>query len=755
MKSYCNAQKGIICLFAFIFLLLTVHISIAETGKSSGAVDELSKESKKTERFVSIDFNDVDISVFIKFISELTRKNFVIDKRVKGKVTIISPEKISIKEAYKVFESVLEVHGYATVKTGKIIKIIPAPDARSKNIETRFNEELASPEDKVVTQLILLEYADPAEIKRLFAPMISKSSVVLAYPPTNMMIVTDVYSNIRRLLRILEIIDVKGIGQELSIIPIEFADAANLVKLLDSVFKTKKRPKKGDIGKEIRFVTDERTNTIVLLASEDDTVRIKKLIAMLDKEVPRGKEKIRVYYLENATAEDLAKVLQELPAKQKGTVKGKKETPLISGDVIIKADKATNSLIIMADKDDYLVIEEIIEKLDIPRAMVYIECLIMEVNVNKAFQVGAEWVGGGKTTYDNKSGYFGGGFSGGKDNNSYSNIASISGGRFPSGFSLGILGEAVTIGEVTFPGLGAIIDAYKEDKDVHILSTPQILTTNNEEASIYVGKNIPYVTRLDRTEGGATDYSNYEYKDVGITLKITPQISKDRLVRLNIAQEVTKLESEIGDVRPTTLKRTIDTTVIVKDKNTVVIGGLIDDSFSNTEYRVPCLGNIPVLGWAFKSMVKSNDKTNLFIFLTPHVIKNPVEADTIYKEKKDRIDTIKEGSIKMYEGEKKQTKDVELSDLGYRCLQNKKYDKAGEYFERALEINPDNPYALLNMGVVYEVKGDKDKAIKIYKKLLAINPDVRAGTSTDPEKKGCKLVDIAKDNLEKLLKKEK
>ncbi|MCK5508199.1 MAG: type II secretion system secretin GspD, partial [Desulfobacterales bacterium] len=572
------------------------------------------------------------------------------DKRVKGKVTIISPEKISIKEAYKVFESVLEVHGYTTVKTGKIIKIIPAPDARSKNIETRFNEELASPEDKVVTQLILLEYADPAEIKRLFAPMISKSSVVLAYPPTNMMIVTDVYSNIRRLLGILEVIDVKGIGQELSIIPLEFADAAKLVKLLDSVFKTKKKPKKGDIGKETRFVTDERTNTIVLLASEDDTVRIKKLIAMLDKEVPRGKEKIHVYYLENATAEDLAKVLQELPAKQKATIKGKKETPLISGDVIIKADKATNSLIIMADKDDYLVLEEIIKKLDIPRAMVYIECLIMEVNVNKEFDLGTEWQAGGKTSYDDKSGFFGGGFGG---SNNYGNttgmVNPLTGAvSLPPGFSLGVLGEVVKIGDIIFPNIAAIIQAYKKDKDVYILSTPQILTTDNEEASITVGKNIPYITRQDTTSIGTTDYSNYEYKDVGITLKITPQISKDRMVRLKIEQEVTKLESSSGEFRPTTLKRTIDTTVIVKDKNTVVIGGLIDDSFSNIEYRVPCLGNIPLLGWAFKSMSKSNDKTNLFVFLTPHVIKNPEEADTVYKEKKDRIDKIKEGNIKMY-----------------------------------------------------------------------------------------------------------
>ncbi|MDL2123568.1 MAG: type II secretion system secretin GspD [Deltaproteobacteria bacterium] len=655
MKSYTNASKNILCLSVCIYLFFFTGSLMAQSATTSGNAAESPNTNKEVERFVSIDFNDVDINVFIKFISELTGKNFVVDKRVKGKVTIISPTKISVKEAYKVFESVLEVNGYATVKTDKIIKIIPAPDARSKNIETRFKDELTSPEDKIVTQIIPLTYADSDEIKRLFAPMISKSSVILSYPPTNMLIVTDVYSNIIRLVRILKLIDITGIGQEISVIPIEFSDATKLVKILSSIFKTTVKSKKKDPDKVVTFVADERTNTIVLLASENDTVRIKKLVKLLDREVPRGKEKIRVYYLENATAEDLAKVLQELPAKKQSPAKGKKEAPLISGDVIIKADKATNSLIIMAEKDDYLVIEEIIKKLDIPRAMVYIECLIMEVNVNKEFNLGTEWQAGGETGYDgpSKAESIYGGF-GGESN--YSNLGKMVPGTdtdpifLPSGFSLGIFGEFVKIGDIIFPNLAAVIHAYKKDKDVHILSTPQILTTDNEEASITVGKNIPYQTK-SAAEGATDTYSSYEYKDVGITLKITPQISKDRMVRLNISQEVTKLESTSVGFHPTTLKRTIDTTVIVKDKNTVVIGGLIDDSFSNTEYKVPCLGDIPVLEWAFKSMSKSSDKTNLFIFLTPHVVKNPAEADTVYKKKKDQIDKIKEGNIKMYKKE--------------------------------------------------------------------------------------------------------
>jgi len=649
MKSYGNISKPIRNLFALLVLMMTMHLSMdaiaqvsGKTGKTS-TVKQAPRGDRDSERFISIDFNDVDISVFIKFISELTSKNFVVDQRVKGKVTIISPSKISVKEAYKVFESVLEVHGYTTVEAGQVTKIIPSPDARSKNIETRFKEELSSPEDRVVTQLIPLRFANSSEIKKLFAPLISKSSVILAYPPTNMLIVTDVYSNIKRLLRILKAIDVTGMGQELSVIPLEYADTTKFVKILDSVFKPKRGSKAQASATAIKFVADERTNTIIVLASEVATTRIKRLIRLLDRETPRGKEKIRVYYLENANAEDLAKVLQELPTKKGGSPEGRK-TQFISETAKITADKATNSLIIMAGKEDYLVLEEIINKLDVPRSMVYIESLIMEVNVEKDFNLGVEWMAGGKTSIDGKETAIGGSFR-------------STGGVLPSpltlpdqGFSLGIFSEAVTIAGITFPNLGAVVRAFKKDKDVHILSTPQILTTDNEEATITVGKNVPYQTRAG-TSDAAVDYSYYEYKDVGITLKITPQISKDRLVRLNISLESTKLDelASTVDDRPTTLKRTIENTVIVKDKNTVVIGGLIDDSFSKTEYKVPCLGDIPLLNFLFKSTSSAGDKTNLFVFIAPHVIENPAEAKEVYIKKKDKIDQIREGNIKMYD----------------------------------------------------------------------------------------------------------
>jgi general secretion pathway protein D len=568
-----------------------------------------------------------------------------VDQRVKGKVTIISPSRISIKEAYRVFESVLEVHGFTTVKAGEVIKIIPSPDARSKNIETRLKEEAASPEDRVVTQLIPLKFASSSEIKKLFAPLVSKNSVILAYPPTNMLIVTDVYSNIKRLIRILNAIDISGMGQELSIIPLEYADAAKFVKILDSVFQEKRKTKAPDL-ETVKFVADERTNTIIVMASEVETSRIKKLIDMLDRETPRGKERIHVYYLENANAEDLAKVLRELPTKKAGTPEERK-VPFISENVKLAADKATNSLIIMAGKEDYQVLDEIIKKLDVPRAMVYIESLIMEVDVNKDFKLGVEWQVGGKTTIDGKDAAIGGVFS--SPNNILGTTPLTT---LPSadGLSLAIITEAVTIGNITFPNLAAVVNAYKKDKDVHILSTPQLLTLDNQEAVIVVGKNIPYQTR-SAAETGVETYSSYEYKDVGITLKITPQISKDRLVQLNISQELTKLDEATtsSSDRPTTLKRSIDTTVIVKDGSTVVIGGLIDESISEVEYKVPCLGDIPFFGYLFKSTSRGSEKTNLYVFIQPTVVNNPAEAQALLESKQDQVDQIKAGKIKMYE----------------------------------------------------------------------------------------------------------
>ena len=605
------------------------------------------------EKMVAIDFNDVDINVFIKFMSELTGKNFVVDNRVRGKVTIISPAKITIEEAYQVFESVLEVHGYATVTSGEIIKIVPSPEARSKSIETRIREEAGPGQDRVITQLIPLKYADPNEIKQLFTPMVSKSSVILAYVPTNMLIVTDVESNINRLLRILRVIDVTGMGHQIVVMPLEYADANKMITLLTTVFQERGRVRRAPgvpDDQTVKFVADERTNSIVLVASEVEAERIKKLIVLLDRETPRGKGNIRVYYLEFATAEELAAVLRDLPSKGTGATEGQPTAPIVSDKVRITADKATNSLIIMADPDDYLVLEEIIRKLDIPRSMVYIEALLMEVNVEKAMDFGVEWSSFGKTTVNERSAVFGGGFGSG--------VGRLGGGegQLPidvgSGFSLGIISEPITVGGFTFSNLIALLQAVRTDDAFHILSTPQILTTDNEEASITVGENRPFQTTTSTSNNDT--FNSFEYRDVGKILTITPHISEGRMVRLKIDLEVTNVTSSTTSLQPVTSKRTVTTTVIVDDGNTVVLGGLIDDLSENAQTSVPCLGDIPGLKYLFSSISINTIKTNLYVFLTPHVVKSPTEADSMYRSKKDQIDKVRKeareaSEIKLYE----------------------------------------------------------------------------------------------------------
>ncbi len=646
MFSRQRPARGILFLCSlFLFFMCVGTGGFAQENSSPGETDS---------RYVSIDFNDVDINVFIKFISKLTNKNFVVDSRVKGNVTIISPSKISVKDAYKVFQTVLDINGFSTVESGRIIKIIPTPTAKADNLDTRIVTKAGGPEsadDRIVTRIIPLEYAQSGDLKNLFTPLVPKGSVVLSYDDTNMLIVTATLSSIDRLLKIVGAIDQQSVGKTITVIPIQNADAGKLVKNLTAVFSATGKLIKGrnSSSMDVKFVSDERTNSIILLASKEQTDKVKTLVELLDQQVPKGEERIRVYYLEHATAEDMVKVLLEIPdnEKQKKTA-GQKTAPLLSEHVKIMADKTTNSLIIMADKEDYPILEDVISKLDIPRSMVYIECLIMEVNVTSGLNIGTEWKAA--QGFNNDSRVVTGGYGNTSDNSAFQNLTTLEAGSLPDGFSVGVLGKNFTVGGITFPDIQAVVQALQTDKDVNIIATPQVLTTENEEASIVIGKNVPFQTR-SAAESGVETYNSFEYKDVGITLKITPQISKDRLVRLDVYQELTKLDSasQSSTDRPTTLKREIDTTIIVEDGNSVVIGGLIDETTTKSTNKMPCMGNVPVLGWAFKSVSEGKEKTNLYVFLTPKVIRNPLEMQDLLKEKRQNHESVKSGEVLLYD----------------------------------------------------------------------------------------------------------
>jgi general secretion pathway protein D len=604
---------------------------------------------------VAIDFNDVDIRLFIKFISEIVGKNFVVDQRVKGKITVISPSRISVAEAYRVFVSVLEVHGFTIVESGEITKIVPMPDARTRNIETRFKDDRIGSDDKVITRIIPLGFADATELRKLLTPLVSKSSIIIAYPPTNTLVITDVQSNIKRLLDIIKTIDVTGIGQEISLIPLENAEAKEIEVILKTTFAPQARPQKGAGDHQVRIITDERTNTIIVVGSENETKRIRALSLMLDQKIPRSKEKVHVRYLEFAKAENIAKILIDLQTSGEPKPEKGKLPSLAGKDIKITSDEETNSIIIFSQKDDYLAIAEIIDKLDIPRPMVYIESLIMEVDAGKQLEFGTDWQAIGKTAIDGKEAAFGGSFQGGDERSG--NLGDFTDDALlPLGASVGIFTEEITIAGVTFRNLQAVINFFREDRETSIISTPQLLTTDNEEATIIVGRNVPYQTTVSTSNNDT--FNSFEYRDVGTTLKITPQISQGDMIRLNINHEISVLESGELLARPTTLKRQIDTTVLVQDSSTIVLGGLIDNQVSVSEWKVPFLGDIPLLGYLFKSEGKSTQKTNLYIFLTPKVVKETKDAEELYKKKALHIDAIRQEidnkveSIKLYpEGE--------------------------------------------------------------------------------------------------------
>jgi len=639
-----------------------------DTIQESGTIKEekqsahsLKKEDSK--KYVTIDFDNVDIGVLVKFVSELTGKNFIIDDKVKGKVTVISPKKIPVSDVYKVFLSVLEVNGFTVVPSGNMIKIVPASLAREKSVETRIKNEPGAPDDRMVTQIVSLERANPDEIKRVLDPIISKSSSVISYPPAGILVITDYLSNIKRLQEIILALDVEGAGDQISYIPLKNASASEVVKSLTAIYQQRQAKTTA-----IKFVADSRTNSIIILASVADTESVHKLIAMMDKDVPRGDSNIQVYYLQNSVAEDLAKVLNSIKdsgaaatantaASAAGTQKA--VAPVISKNVQVVPDKATNTLVIMAEREDYKVLENIIKQLDVPRAMVYIEALIMEVNANKDFQLGVEWRGM-KQVNDTTGAFIGSGGAGTSTNPgaysildsivSTSSSSSTTTTSYPNGFSLGVMGTGITIGGITFPTIGAVIQAYKTDQDVSILSTPQIMTLDNEDAEINVGENVPYITQQQSsTTSTSVNYNTYEYKDVGVILDITPHINQENFVRLKISLQSTKLTSAATSTTPTTLKRTAKTTTVVKDNETIVMGGLVGDSTEDDVYKVPLLGDIPFLGWLFRTHSNTRAKTNMYVFLTPHIVRTKQDADKIYQGKRGEMGEVVEGIIKLNE----------------------------------------------------------------------------------------------------------
>ena len=651
MRELIKRLSLVLLLFLGGMVLTFAWVGEAETEEKKQPEVKMPAHPMADDALITMDFQDVDLGTVIKFMGELTGKNFLVSDQLKGKVTIISPKQVTVQEAYKVFESVLEMNGYTAVPTADAIKIIPSGIARQAGLETHEGKEADSVkvDETMITQVIPLEYAPAEELRNLFTPLVSKDGTIIAYKPTNHLIVTERASNIYRLLKIVEQIDVRIIEEKISVFPLEFASARTLADKLTQLVSLEQRQQAAPgrptapttFQRVVKVIPDERTNTLIVLANEPDTKEIRQLISSLDREAPKGRSQLHVRYLQNARAEDLAKVLSTIVTARTRALQRLQspQQPAAVEETSITADKATNSLVITASPQEMKDLEEMIQKLDGVRSQVLVEALIAEVSLTRVLQIGVEWRLMDQPTPDSVRGIGG---------TNFGLIQGAQTGSLQSGLLLGLVQGFITVGGVQVSNIGALVHALQSDTDANVLSTPHLLTMDNEKAKIIVADNVP-VIKQDVTTPLVTTTSTtssiavartFDYKDIGIQLEITPHVSTGSLVRLEIAVEVSNILSN-DPTNPgfvTTRKRQATTTVAVESGQMVVIGGLIRDDRTAITSKVPCVGNMPVLGWMFKTFSGTKDKTNLLVFITPYIIRSPEDMDKATAKKKQEAD---------------------------------------------------------------------------------------------------------------------
>ena len=652
-------------------LLLALAAALAlPLASSADDVDE----SKK----FMLDFRNAELTAVIDLIAKHTGKNFIYDDRVRGRVTIISPEPMTPEQAWAVFESVLHVKGFTTVETPSgALKVIPLRDAKETNVETSRSARLPANRDTFITRLIPLAYIDAESIVNTLKPLVSKDAAMTAYAPTNMVILTESSANIRRLIKILESLDIETYREELAVLKIEYADAATLADQISQIFgeriattsstQTRRTTPSRRAGRTspsaaapipagqrgtVRIITDERTNSLIVLAPKTQLEEVRRLVRKLDIEVSGG-GRIHVYYLQHADAEELAQTLSAMISGRPATPAGgaaagggasalRTAVAGLSQGLSVTADPATNALLIQASKEGYNALSAVIAKLDIPRPQVLIEALFMEVDVTDSESLGFSGlvrIVSGDTEFA---------FALGAD----AAAAALLGPLAP-GIDMLPMISSIIPGVPFLGGFGreksdstikAIIRAAAGNANTNIISAPHILTSDNEEAEIRIGDNIPIVTsRVDAATGGAglSTSVNIERLDIGVTLRVTPQITEGNMIRLDIFQEITAINLALSLITNASAESTgvalsnrrVENTVVVGDGDTVVIGGLISDQYDDTIDKVPFLGDIPILGWMFKSTSRTLTKKNLLIFLTPHIVRSQQDliAETIRK----------------------------------------------------------------------------------------------------------------------------
>jgi general secretion pathway protein D len=627
---------------------------------------------------VTLNFSNTEIEAVVRAISKFTGKVFVVDPRVKGTLNLTIEQPLSPEEALAALTAALRLQGVVLVESGGIVRVVPEADAKLQGGAVQFGPTTEAPRgDQLVTRVFRLNYAAAASVVQVLRPLIAPNNTITAYPANNTIVVTDYAENVRRIARIIASVDTPA-GSEIDIVQLQHAIASDLAVLLGKMLDAAAQG--ADPSQRVTILAEPSSNSLLIRSASPARVNlVRSLIAKLDQPsaVPGN---IHVVYLKNAEATRLARTLlgaggepgaglsqtttptvfqaagrpaaTPQPGQQLG---GAPTAPTpttaaapVSGQVagaLIQADPTTNTLIITAPDAVYRQLRAVIDKLDVRRAQVFIESLIVEVTSDQAAEFGIQWqTGTGNAAAGSDAGAVGGTNFGGVGQN----IIGVATNPATVGTGLNI---GIAKGQITLAGVGTITNlqflarALEQTSKANILSTPNLLTLDNEEARIIVGQNVPFITGQFTTAVSATvnPFQTIERRDVGLTLRVRPQISEGGAIKMVIYQEVSSLAAPTA-AGPITNMRAIETNVLVDTGSIVVLGGLVQDSVTTTVEKVPVLGDIPLLGHLFRFETRKQEKTNLMVFLRPFVVRDESAARSLVIDRYDQMRMLEEGT---------------------------------------------------------------------------------------------------------------
>jgi general secretion pathway protein D len=591
---------------------------------------------------ITPNYKDADIRQIIEAVGAVTRKNFILDQRVNAKVTMLSSTPMSPEAFYEAFLSILEVHGYVAITTGDVVKIIP--DASARQYSGTVGSSGAAADD-IVTHVLKVDNVGAAQLVPILRPLIPQYGHLAAHPGSNMLIISDRAANVDRLVNIIRRID-RSNDEDIEIVPLQHASAGELVRVLTALTQV---PQADGAPSSMSLVADARTNSVLIGGERTERLRLRALIAHLDTPLEDGGD-TQVRYLRYADAEELSTKLQQHFSEQARAQAGAgaAEGGARMEGVAVWADAQTNAIIVNAPPKMMRSLMSIVDKLDIRRDQVLVEAIIVEVTADRASELGVTWA-----------------LDGSNDNNAVgvTNFpdfgpgvvqlgSAISGGATNPG---NLIGDGITfgVGRISDSGtsFAAILRALQGDANTNIISTPSIVTTDNEEASLNVGQEVPFITGSfsntgTGTGGAVNPFQTIQRQQVGVKLVITPQISEGNALILKISQEISSIaQAASGAVDLITNERIIETTVIVEDGAILVLGGLLEDTLRESDQRVPVLGSIPILGNLFRSRSTSMVKTNLMVFIRPKILRNASHAAIETNQKYNYIRDLQQQNI--------------------------------------------------------------------------------------------------------------